>query len=139
MDTLSNLRTEEQLSKLFKNATEKAEAAGISIPTVPPGQQRQRKVSAKYKHSSTAVTESHSFKSVEEDYRVKVYHPFLDVLSQELHRRFRGDGKTRSFKVLSALHSLTKASNWVGKDAMGPDSAELFSRCVNSVEEKKRS
>lgn len=33
MDTLSNLRTEEQFSKLFKNATEKAEASGIGIPT----------------------------------------------------------------------------------------------------------
>ncbi|KAI4831067.1 hypothetical protein KUCAC02_002668, partial [Chaenocephalus aceratus] len=43
MDTLSNLRTEEQFGKLFKSATEKAEAAGISIPTVPPGQQRQRR------------------------------------------------------------------------------------------------
>ncbi|XP_061909659.1 zinc finger MYM-type protein 1-like isoform X1 [Entelurus aequoreus] len=123
-DTLSNLRTEEQFSKLFKNATEKAEASEISIPTVPPGQKRQRKVPAKYKHSSTAATESHSFKSVEEYYRVKMYYPFLDVLSQELHRRFKGDGKTQSFKVLSALHSLTKASNWVGKHVMGPDSTE---------------
>ncbi|KAK0134978.1 Zinc finger MYM-type protein 1 [Merluccius polli] len=123
MDTLSNLRTEEQFSKLFKNATEKAEVSGISIPTVPLGQKRQSKVPAKYKHSSTAATESHSFKSVEEYYRVKMYYPFLDVLSQELHRRFKGDGKTQSFKVLSALD---KASNWVGKDVMGPDSTEAI-------------
>ena len=51
-----------------------------------------------------------------------MYYSFLDILSRELLRRFKGDGKTQTFKVVSALHSLTKASNWVGKDAMGPDS-----------------
>ncbi|KAJ4920670.1 hypothetical protein JOQ06_005141 [Pogonophryne albipinna] len=51
MDTLSNLRTEEQFGKQFKSATEKAEAAGISIPTVPPSAKAEEgacKVSAKY-------------------------------------------------------------------------------------------
>lgn len=93
MDTLSNLRTEEQFGKLFKSATEKAEAAGISIPTVPPGQQRQRRVTAKYRQSTNVATESHSFQSVEDYYRGKVYYSFIDVLSQELKRRFRGDGE----------------------------------------------
>ncbi|KAJ4947852.1 hypothetical protein JOQ06_009883 [Pogonophryne albipinna] len=124
MDTLSNLRTEEQFGKLFKSATEKAEAAGISIPTVSPGQQRQRRVPAKYWQSTNAATESHSFQSVEDYYRGKVYYSFIDVLSQELKRRFRGDGETESSKILNALHTLTKANNWIGKDAMGPDSLD---------------
>jgi len=124
VDTLTNLRTEKLFAELYKSATEKAEAAGISIPIVPPGQQRQRKGPARYKQSSTAATESHAFTTVEDYYRVKLFYPFLDVLSQELHRRFRGDGETQSNKILNALHSLTKASNWAGKDAMGPDSAE---------------
>ncbi|KAJ3609502.1 hypothetical protein NHX12_024023 [Muraenolepis orangiensis] len=58
IDTLSNLRTEEQFGKLFKSATEKVEAGGISIPTVPPGQQRQRKVPAKYRQSTNAAIPS---------------------------------------------------------------------------------
>lgn len=53
-------------------------------------------------------------------------HPFIDVLSQELHRRFRGDGETHSSKVLNVLHGLMKASNWIGKDSMGPDSGEAI-------------
>ncbi|KAJ4944109.1 hypothetical protein JOQ06_012654 [Pogonophryne albipinna] len=126
MDTLSNLRTEEQFGKLFKSATEKAEAAGISIPTVPPGQQRQRRVPAKYWQSTNVATESHSFQSVEDYYRGKVYYSFVDVLSQELKRRFRGDGETESSKILNALHTLTKANNWIGKDAMGPDSLDAI-------------
>ncbi|KAK1880352.1 Zinc finger MYM-type protein 1 [Dissostichus eleginoides] len=126
MDTLSNLRTEEQFGKLFKSATEKAEAAGISIPAVPPAQQRQRRVPAKYRQSTNAATESHSFQSVEDYYRGKVYYSFVDVLSQELKRRFRGDGETESSKILNALHTLTKANNWIGKDAMGPDSLDAL-------------
>lgn len=120
-DTMSNLRTEEQFGKLFKSATEKAEAAGISIPKEPPGQQK-----AKYSQSTGAATESHSFQSVEEYYRVKVYYSFLDVLSQELQRRFGGEGETQSSKILNALHSLTKANNWIGKDAVGPDFLEAI-------------
>ncbi|KAI4831068.1 hypothetical protein KUCAC02_002669 [Chaenocephalus aceratus] len=119
MDTLSNLRTEEQFGKLFKSATEKAEAAGISIPTVPPGQQRQRRVPAKYRQSTNAATDSHSFQSVEDYYRGKVYYSFIDVLSQELKRRFRGDGETESSKILNALHTLTKANNWIGQRCNG--------------------
>lgn len=86
-DTMSNLRTEEQFGKLFKSATEKAEAAGISIPKEPRGQQRQRRDPAKYRKSTGAAAERHSFQSVEDYYRVKVYYYFLDVLSQELQRR----------------------------------------------------
>lgn len=53
-----------------------------------------------------------------------MYYSFVEVLSQELKRRFRGDGETESGKILNALHTLTKANNWIGKDAMGPDSLE---------------
>lgn len=138
MDTVSSYRTEEQFPQLFKNASENAEASGISIPTIPPGQNRQRKVPAKYAHSSTA-TESHCFKTVEEYFRVKVFYPFLDILSQELHRRFKGDGKTQTFKVVSALHSLPKLATGLGKMPWVLTQQKLFTHCVNSMEERKRS
>ncbi|KAI4790498.1 hypothetical protein KUCAC02_034590 [Chaenocephalus aceratus] len=70
MDTLSNLRTEEQFGKLFKSATEKPEAAGISIPPVP----QDSKGRGGCLQSTNAATERHSFQSVEDYYRGKVYY-----------------------------------------------------------------
>lgn len=81
---------------------------------------------AKYSQSTGAATESHTFQSVEDYYRVKVYYSFFDVLSQELQRRFGGEGETQSSKILNTLHSLTKANNWIGKDAVGPGSLEAI-------------
>ncbi len=56
-----------------------------------------------------------------------MYYSFIDVLYHEIQRRFRGEGETQSSKILSALHNLTKANNWIVKDAVGPDSLKAIS------------
>ncbi|KAJ8415959.1 hypothetical protein AAFF_G00405160 [Aldrovandia affinis] len=91
LDTLKTNRSEEEFKTIFENASEKAESLDIPIPTVVPGQGRKRKVPAHFQHSTTAAKVSHQFKSVEEYYRIKVYYTFLDTMTQELHRRFKGD------------------------------------------------
>lgn len=55
------------------------------------------------------------------------------------YKEFRGEGETQSSKILSALHSLTKANNWIGEDAMGPDSLEAIHTLCEfyGVEEQK--
>lgn len=45
----------------------------------------------------------------------------------------------RSSKILNALHSLTKANNWIGKDAVSPGSLEAIHTLCEfyGVEEQK--
>ncbi|RXN36220.1 zinc finger MYM-type 1-like protein [Labeo rohita] len=92
LDTVKNLRSEEEFKTIFQKAIEKAEDAGINIPTVPPGRGRKRKAPARYLHSATAAQDSHTFQTVEEFYRAKVYFTFLDTITEELGRRFKVDG-----------------------------------------------
>ena len=93
---------EERFSKLLKNATEKAEAAGISILTVPHGQQRQRKVPAKYKHGSESTTE----------WRCTI-HSMMFFLRNYIG--FKGDGKTHAvsqFRVCILQKPPSLSSFW---------------------------
>ncbi|RXN11703.1 zinc finger MYM-type 1-like protein [Labeo rohita] len=93
LDTVKNLRSEEEFKTIFQKAIEKAEDAGINIPTVPPGRGRKRKAPARYLHSATAAQDSHTFQTVEEFYRAKVYFTFLDTITEELGRRFKDPQK----------------------------------------------
>ncbi|KTG36542.1 hypothetical protein cypCar_00037181 [Cyprinus carpio] len=106
LDTVKNLRSEEEFKTIFQQAIEKAEDAGIDIPTVPPGQERKRKVPARYLHSTTAAQDSHTFQTVEEFYRAKVFFTFLDTITEELRRRFKVDGTMPTGKILQSFHSL---------------------------------
>ncbi|KAF3856755.1 hypothetical protein F7725_017478 [Dissostichus mawsoni] len=117
MDTLSNLRTEEQFGKLFKSATEKQKPLGSASPQSPQDSKGRggclQSIGKVLMQPQRAIP--------------------------ELKRRFRGDGETESSKILNALHTLTKANNWIGKDAMGPDSLMPFTCFVSSMEERSRS
>lgn len=114
LDTVKNLRSEEEFKTIFQKATEKAEDAGIDIPTVPPGQERKRKVPARYLHSTTAAQNSHTFQTVEEFYWTKVFFTFLDTITVEQWRRFKVDGTMPTGKILQSFHSLTDHDNWLG-------------------------
>ncbi|KAK1875816.1 Zinc finger MYM-type protein 1 [Dissostichus eleginoides] len=90
---VQELRTDEQFTEIFMKATTAAEAEDIEIPEQIPGQGRRRKVPEKFKYSSTSANEDHHVLTLEEYYRGKLYFTFLDLLRQELERRFRGEGK----------------------------------------------
>ncbi|ROL55054.1 NLR family CARD domain-containing protein 3 [Anabarilius grahami] len=111
LDTVKNLRSEEEFKTLFQKAIEKAEDAGICIPTVPPGHLRKKNVPARYLHSATAAQDSHTFQTVE-FYQAKVYFKFLDTVTEELGRRFKVDGTMPTGKILQSIHSLTVHDNW---------------------------
>ncbi|KAI4815924.1 hypothetical protein KUCAC02_006047 [Chaenocephalus aceratus] len=83
------LRTDEQFTEIVMKATTAAEALDIEIPEQIPGQGRCRKVPEKFKYSSTSANEDHHVLTLEEYYRGKLYFTFLDILRQELERRFR--------------------------------------------------
>ncbi|KAI9534096.1 hypothetical protein NQZ68_016814 [Dissostichus eleginoides] len=86
---VQELRTDEQFTEIFMKATTAAEALDIEIPEQIPGQGRRRKVPEKFKYSSTSANEDHHVLTLEEYYRGKLYFTFLDILRQELERRFR--------------------------------------------------
>jgi hypothetical protein len=88
------MRTDEAFKVLFTKAKRQAEAAGIEVPEEIPGQARRRKVPQKYKYSSKSATEDYQAQDLEEHYRGKVFFCFLDRLSHELHRRFKGKDDT---------------------------------------------
>ncbi|KAF3844455.1 hypothetical protein F7725_007618 [Dissostichus mawsoni] len=93
---VQELRTDKQFTEIFMKATTAAEALDIEIPEQIPGQARRRKVPEKFKYSSTSAGEDHHVLTLEEYYRGKLYFTFLDILRQELERRFRGEGKNSS-------------------------------------------
>ena len=109
------MRTDEEFKVLFTNAKGQAEAAGIEVPEEIPGQARRRKVPQKYKYSSKSATEDYQAQDLEEHYRGKVFFSFLDRLSHELHRRFKGKNDTPTGSILSGLHCLTVSRHWKGK------------------------
>ncbi|KAK1885952.1 Zinc finger MYM-type protein 1 [Dissostichus eleginoides] len=112
---VQELRTDEQFTEIFMKATTAAEALDIEIPEQIPGQGRRRKVPEKFKYSSTSANEDHHVLTLEEYYRGKLYFTFLDILRQELERRFRGEGKNSS-DILRSLHSLTDPAQWKNID-----------------------
>ena len=109
------MRTDEAFKVLFTKAKRQAEAAGIEVPEEIPGQARRRKVPQKYKYSSKSATEDYQAQDLEEHYRGKVFFCFLDRLSHELHRRFKGKDDTPTGSILSGLHCLTVSRHWKGE------------------------
>ena len=108
------MRKDEEFKVLFLKAKGNSEAAGIEVPDEIPGQARRRKVPQKYKYSTKSATEDYQAQDLEEHYRGKVFFTFLDTLSQELHRRFKGKDETPTGLILSGLHCLTIPSHWKG-------------------------
>ncbi|CAB1445280.1 unnamed protein product, partial [Pleuronectes platessa] len=108
------MRKDEEFKVLFSKAKGNSEAAGIEVPDEIPGQARRRKVPQKYKYSTKSATEDYQAQDLEEHYRGKVFFTFLDTLSQELHRRFKGKDETPTGLILSGLHCLTIPSHWKG-------------------------
>lgn len=138
LDTLKTNRSEEEFKTIFENASQKAESLDIPIPTVVPGQGRKRKVPAHFQHSTTAAKVSHQFKSVEEYYRIKVYYTFLDTMTQELHRRFKGDDdRMPTDRIIQSFHSLTVPANWVSSTNPEADQAIHTLFDLYGVEEEK--
>ncbi|KAI4802054.1 hypothetical protein KUCAC02_019913, partial [Chaenocephalus aceratus] len=86
---VQELRTDEQFTEIVMKATTAAEALDIEIPEQIPGQGRRQKVPEKFKYSSTSANEDHHVLTLEEYYGGKLYFTFLDILRQELERRFR--------------------------------------------------
>ncbi|KAK0138849.1 Zinc finger MYM-type protein 1 [Merluccius polli] len=88
IERVKAMRTDEEFKK------GKPRAAGIEVPEEIPGQARRRKVPQKYNFGSKSATEDYQAQDLEEHYRGKVFFSFLDRLSHELHRRFKGKNDT---------------------------------------------
>ncbi len=134
---LQELRTESEFKVVFEKAKERAEAAGIEFPDKIPGESRPRKIPARYKYSSKSTGEDHHPENLEEFYRTRVYYTFVDTITQEMLRRFKGKDNSSTGIILKGLHSLTVASNW--SKGVEPGDAELV-RTVSKfygIEEEK--
>ncbi|XP_064103273.1 zinc finger MYM-type protein 1-like [Macrobrachium nipponense] len=59
----------------------------------------------------TSATEDQQYQSLDEYYRVRVFYVFLDTISQELQRRFKG-GDNTTWGILNAFHCMTVQDNW---------------------------
>ncbi|XP_051797021.1 zinc finger MYM-type protein 1-like [Acanthochromis polyacanthus] len=108
---LAHTRTEEEFENMYQQATEKAASVGLDPPNEIPGQARRRKMPAKFKVIATAATADHTFPTLQDYYRVKVYYAFVDMMTQELQRRFKGEDNS-TWEILNALHCLTVPENW---------------------------
>ncbi|KAK0139996.1 hypothetical protein N1851_023103 [Merluccius polli] len=116
IERVKAMRTDEEFKVIFTKAERQAEAAGIEVPEEIPGQARRRKVPQKYNFGSKSATEDYQAQDLEEHYRgEKVFFSFLDRLSHELHRRFKGKNDTPTGSILSGLHCLTVSRHWKGK------------------------
>uniref|UniRef100_A0A8C6P238 Zinc finger MYM-type protein 1-like n=1 Tax=Nothobranchius furzeri TaxID=105023 RepID=A0A8C6P238_NOTFU len=111
LNRLSHSRTEEEFEKMYQQATEKAASVGLDPPSEVPGQARRRKVPAKFKFTATTATAEHVFTTPQEYYRAKVYYTFVDTMTQELQRRFKGRDNS-TWDILNAFHYLTVPENW---------------------------
>lgn len=74
----------------MEKAKERAEAAGIEVPDRIPGETRPRKIPARCKYSSKSTGEDHHPENLLEFYQTRVYSTFLDTITQEMVRRFKG-------------------------------------------------
>uniref|UniRef100_A0A669EY62 DUF4371 domain-containing protein n=1 Tax=Oreochromis niloticus TaxID=8128 RepID=A0A669EY62_ORENI len=112
LQSLDHSRTEEEFEKIYEQAREKAASVGLDPPSEVPGQARRRKVPAKFKFAATTATaDDHAFTTPQEYYCVKVFYVFVDTMTQELLRRFKG-GDNSTWEILNALHTLTVPENW---------------------------
>lgn len=108
------MRSEEKFGEIFGYASEKAVSLGIRVPTVVPGQERKRKVPVRFQHSPTVSQVGAQFESVEAYFRSSVYFTFLDTMTEELNRRFKGDNTgSPTARIIQSFHSLTVHANWV--------------------------
>ncbi|KAJ8352460.1 hypothetical protein SKAU_G00239360 [Synaphobranchus kaupii] len=111
LQRLAHSRTEDEFEKMYEQATEKAASVGLDPPSEVPGQARRRKVPEKFKFAATTATVDHAFATLQEYYRVKVYYVFVDTMTQELQRRFKG-GDNSTWEILNAFHCLTVPEKW---------------------------
>lgn len=111
LQRLAHSRTEMEFENMYKQATEKAASLGLDPPTEIPGQARRRKMPAKFKITATTATADHPFPTLQDYYRVKVYYVFVDTMTQELLRRFKGEDNA-TWEILNALHCMTVPKYW---------------------------
>ncbi|KAI4799988.1 hypothetical protein KUCAC02_016526 [Chaenocephalus aceratus] len=112
--TLQTMRSEERFGEIFKCASEKAESLDI-VPTEVPGQ-RKRKVPMRLQHGPTVSQVGAQFESVEAYFRSTVYYSFLDSMTEELNRRFKGNkpgSGSPTDKIIQSFHPLTVHAKWV--------------------------
>lgn len=111
LQSLRELRNDEKFQEIFTKVKERAESMAIDLPSVIPGQGRRRKMPERYKYSATSATEDQQYQTLDDYYRVRVFYVFLDTISQELQRRFKG-GDNTTWGILNAFHCMTVQDNW---------------------------
>ncbi|XP_068242634.1 uncharacterized protein [Palaemon carinicauda] len=111
LQSLRELRNDEKFQETFTNVKERDESMTIDLPSGIPGQGRRRKMPERYKHSATSATEDQQYQSLDEYYRVRAFYVFLDTISQELQRRFKG-GDNTTWGILNAFHCMAVLDNW---------------------------
>lgn len=100
---LQELWTESEFTVVFEIAKECAEAAGNELPVKIPGETRPRKLPARHNYSSKSTVEDQHPENLGE------FYTFLDTITQEMVRRFKGHDKSSTGISLKGLHSLTVA------------------------------
>uniref|UniRef100_A0A096LZI1 HAT C-terminal dimerisation domain-containing protein n=1 Tax=Poecilia formosa TaxID=48698 RepID=A0A096LZI1_POEFO len=111
LQILECCRSEEEFGKMYKKATEKAASVGLDPPEEVSGLRRKRKVPAKFTAVGTGASDNHVFPTSKESYRAQVYYVFVDSITQELQKWFKG-GDNATWEILNALHRLTVPENW---------------------------
>ena len=105
------LKTEKEFKLLYQKAVQQSIDADIEVPDKIPGQSRPRKVPARENVEPNSTTDV-PIKTLEDYYRIKIYFKFLDSISEEIKKRFKGEGNGNTEKILKSLYSLIVPSNW---------------------------
>ncbi|KAK1880382.1 Zinc finger MYM-type protein 1 [Dissostichus eleginoides] len=123
------MRSEERFGEIFKCASEKAESLDIEVPTEVPGQ-RKREVPMRLQHGPTVSQVGAQFESVEAYFRRTVYYSFLDSMTEELKRRFKGNkpgSGSPTDKIIQSFHPLTVHAKWVSNpDAEAKEAVHIL-------------
>ena len=113
-----------------------AEKKADNILTTIPGQAWIRKMSARYMDSSTS---DHSFSTLEDNYRTKMFFPFLDQMQEELQKRFQENNSTKTGQILGSLYKITDPEVWkiVNDDDTGTEALQTICQFYGSQQEQK--
>uniref|UniRef100_A0AAY3ZWZ6 HAT C-terminal dimerisation domain-containing protein n=1 Tax=Denticeps clupeoides TaxID=299321 RepID=A0AAY3ZWZ6_9TELE len=109
LQRLAQSRTEEEFEKMYEQATEKAASVGLDPPHLRCLDELEG--GNCHKFVATTATADHAFSTPQEYYRIKVHYVFVDMMTQELLRHFKG-GDNSTWEILNAFHCLTVPENW---------------------------
>lgn len=114
LTTLNQYRSEDSWKKFWERAAQKQQ---IDVPQDPP--QRHRRVPRRI---DSCPSSQHRYASANEFYRVTFYYPVIDMLQQEMMRRFNQE----ALKAIDGIAALDPSNHF---EAFSEDKIVSFAKC----------